>query len=102
MVPPTRQSWESRDNKEEGSVFGIDVSRRLTLGKNSSFSPVLGHKSHSSPVATPARFQSVSFSSLCEINKFSSLEARESGLQRQAEKLAQPRQLGTELNYLSP
>lgn len=75
---------------------------RELRGEISHFAQFAGHKLHSSSVVTSACLKSVSFSSLCEINKFSSLEAGESSLQRRAEKLAQLRQLGTELNYLSP
>lgn len=52
------------------------------------FSCVGGTGKHTSPAVTSERFQSVCFSSLCEINKFSSLQTRESDLQRQPQKLA--------------
>lgn len=52
------------------------------------FSCMWGTSKHSSSIVTSECFKSVYFSSLCEINKFPSLETRESDLQRRAQKLA--------------
>lgn len=52
------------------------------------FSCMWGTRKHARPAVTSECSQSVYFSSLCEINKFSSLETKESNLQRQAQKLA--------------
>lgn len=52
------------------------------------FSCMWATRKHARPAVTSECSPSVYFSSLCEINKFSSLETRESDPQSQAQKLA--------------